>query len=139
MFLDNFFKLVRTCNLFLFLFDPIFMVKVLFLGPAVVKAISFLWHLERWFRNNISFNLRTFHISGLVSIFLHIHPFGAGVDYICSFLQKTMPSLRVTEIELVMSKFPSVFQQELVGIGANMERRWKYAGFKTNHDLITQL
>ncbi|KAK7580055.1 hypothetical protein V9T40_000684 [Parthenolecanium corni] len=76
---------------------------------------------------------------GLVSIFLHIHPFGAGVDYICSFLQKTMPSLRVTEIELVMSKFPSVFQQELVGIGANMERRWKYAGFKTNHDLITQL
>lgn len=40
-----------------------------------------------------------------------------------------MPSLKVTEIEHLMSKFPSVFQQELVGIGANMERRWKYAGF----------
>ncbi|XP_065202254.1 ecto-NOX disulfide-thiol exchanger 2 isoform X2 [Planococcus citri] len=71
---------------------------------------------------------------GLISIFLHIHPFGAGVDYICSFLQKAMPSLKVTDVEQLLSKFPSVFQQELVGIGANMERRWKYAGFCSDND-----
>lgn len=73
-------------------------------------------------------------LTGLISIFLHIHPFGAGVDYICSFLQKTVPSLKVTEIEQMMSKFPSVFQQEVVGIGANMERRWKYVGFNIESD-----
>lgn len=67
--------------------------------------------------------------TGLISIFLHVHPFGAGVEYICSYLQKTIPMLRVTEIEHIMSRFPSVFQQEVVGIGANMERRWKYVGF----------
>ena len=31
-----------------------------------------------------------------------------------------------------MSRFPTVFRQELSGIGANMERRWQFAGFEAN-------
>ncbi len=75
-------------------------------------------------------------VAGLISIFLHIHPFGAGVDYICSFLQKILPPLKVTEIEFVLSKFPNVFQQEIVGIGASMERRWKYVGFRAENEIL---
>lgn len=71
------------------------------------------------------------NVSGLISIFLHVHPFGAGLDYIWSYLQKLDPSLRTSEVEMVMARFPSMFQQELSGIGANMERRWIYAGYRT--------
>lgn len=70
-------------------------------------------------------------VSGLISIFLHVHPFGAGLDYIWSYLQKLDPSLRTSEVEMVMARFPTMFQQELSGIGANMERRWIYAGYRT--------
>jgi hypothetical protein len=42
------------------------------------------------------------------------------------------PTLRPGEVESLMSRFPTVFRQELSGIGANMERRWQFAGFKTN-------
>uniref|UniRef100_A0A1B6FXR3 RRM domain-containing protein n=2 Tax=Cuerna arida TaxID=1464854 RepID=A0A1B6FXR3_9HEMI len=68
---------------------------------------------------------------GLISIFLHVHPFGAGVDYIWSYLQKLDPTLKTSEVETIMARFPSMFLQELSGIGANMERRWVYAGYKT--------
>lgn len=69
------------------------------------------------------------YFPGLISTFLHVHPFGAGIDYIWSYLQKVEPSLRTTEVESLMNRFPSVFRQELSGIGANMERKWIFAGF----------
>lgn len=69
---------------------------------------------------------------GLIAIFLHVHPFGAGVDYVWSFLQKLEPTLRPSEVESLMARFPLVFHQELSGIGANMERRWLFCGFKSN-------
>ncbi|CAH0386848.1 unnamed protein product [Bemisia tabaci] len=72
---------------------------------------------------------------GLISMFLHIHPFGAGVDYIWSFVQKLEPTLKPNEIETLMNRFPSIFLQELVGIGANMERRWQFIGFRPSLDL----
>lgn len=71
-------------------------------------------------------------IKGLISIFLHVHPFGAGVDYVWSFLQKLEPTLRPSEVESLMARFPLLFHQELSGIGANMERRWVFHGFKSN-------
>nr|CAD7432156.1 unnamed protein product [Timema monikensis] len=72
---------------------------------------------------------REARLIGLISTFLHVHPFGAGVDYIWSYLQKLDPTLRPGEVELLMSRFPTVFRQELSGIGANMERRWLFFGF----------
>jgi len=69
------------------------------------------------------------NVLGLTSAFLHIHPFGAGLDYVWSYLQKLEPTLRPTEVEALMTRFPQVFRQELSGIGANMERRWQFAGF----------
>lgn len=68
---------------------------------------------------------------GLIATFLHIHPFGASVDYVWSYLQKIDTGLRPNEVENLMLKFPQVFKQELSGIGANMERRWLFSGFNT--------
>ncbi|XP_071452186.1 ecto-NOX disulfide-thiol exchanger 2 [Hetaerina americana] len=72
---------------------------------------------------------RDARLIGLVSTFLHVHPFGAGVDYVWSYLQKIEPSLRPSDVEALLSRFPSLFRQELSGIGANMERKWLFAGF----------
>lgn len=68
---------------------------------------------------------------GIVSAFLNVHPFGAGLDYIWSYVSKLEANLRPSDIELLMSRFPTVFKQELVGIGANIERRWLFNAF--NH------
>jgi len=66
---------------------------------------------------------------GLIATFLHIHPFGASLDYVYYYLQKMEPGLRINEVESLMQRFPLVFKQELSGIGANMERRWQFSGF----------
>ncbi|XP_043673893.1 ecto-NOX disulfide-thiol exchanger 2 isoform X1 [Vespula pensylvanica] len=66
---------------------------------------------------------------GLIATFLHIHPFGASVDYLWSYLQKLEPGIKPNEVEVLMQRFPQVFKQELFGIGANMERRWQFSGF----------
>lgn len=66
---------------------------------------------------------------GLIATFLHIHPFGASVDYLWSYLQKMEPGIKPNEVEALMQRFPQVFKQELFGIGANMERRWQFSGF----------
>ncbi|CAH0546098.1 unnamed protein product [Brassicogethes aeneus] len=69
---------------------------------------------------------------GIISAFLNVHPFGAGLDYIWSYVSKIESNLRPQEIESVMSRFPTVFKQELVGIGANIERRWMFIAFTSN-------
>lgn len=76
-------------------------------------------------------NERDAKLIGIVSAFLNVHPFGAGLDYIWSYVSKMETNLRPSDIELLMSRFPTVFKQELVGIGANIERRWIFNAFKT--------
>ncbi|KAH1018868.1 ecto-NOX disulfide-thiol exchanger 2 [Dendroctonus ponderosae] len=61
---------------------------------------------------------------GIISVFLNVHPFGAGLDYITSYVNKSIHNLRPSDIETLMVKYPTVFKQDLIGIGANMERRW---------------
>lgn len=69
---------------------------------------------------------------GIISAFLNVHPFGAGLDYIWSYVSKLETNLRPSDIELLMNRFPTVFKQELVGIGANIERRWIFNAFNTS-------
>lgn len=70
---------------------------------------------------------------GIISAFLNVHPFGAGLDYIWSYVSKLEANLRPSDIELLMARFPTVFKQELVGIGANIERRWIFNAFSQNN------
>ncbi|KAJ8919902.1 hypothetical protein NQ315_006431 [Exocentrus adspersus] len=68
---------------------------------------------------------------GIISAFLNVHPFGAGLDYIWSYVSKIESNLRPADIESLMNRFPTVFKQELVGIGANIERKWIFNAFNS--------
>lgn len=79
----------------------------------------------------LQFNECDAKLVGIISAFLNVHPFGAGLDYIWSYVSKIESNLRPADIESLMSRFPSVFKQELVGIGANIERRWIFNAFSS--------
>ncbi|XP_062916771.1 ecto-NOX disulfide-thiol exchanger 2-like isoform X1 [Mobula hypostoma] len=66
---------------------------------------------------------------GIISTFLHVHPFGASIDYICSYLQRLDAKISPGEIEGLMTRLHHVFQQEISGVGASLEKRWKFSGF----------
>lgn len=85
--------------------------------------------------SNYQFNERDAKLVGIISTFLNVHPFGAGLDYIWSYVSKIETNLRPAEIESLMNRFPNVFKQDLVGIGANIERRWIFSAF--NGTMIT--
>lgn len=66
---------------------------------------------------------------GIISTFLHVHPFGASTDYVWSYVQKMEPQLSPNQVEDLLRKFPTVFIQEMSGVGANIERKWVFNGF----------
>ncbi|XP_055499773.1 ecto-NOX disulfide-thiol exchanger 2-like isoform X4 [Leucoraja erinacea] len=66
---------------------------------------------------------------GIISTFLHVHPFGASIDYMCSYLQRLDAKISPGEIEGLMMRLHHVFQQEISGVGASLEKRWKFSGF----------
>lgn len=66
---------------------------------------------------------------GLVSMFLHLHPEGASLDYLWSYVHTREPALQPCDVEVLLSKFPTLFLLEVTGVGATLERRWKFGGF----------
>lgn len=70
-------------------------------------------------------------IIGLVATFLVIHPFGASLDYVFSYVQRSAPHLRPKELEEILSRYGSTFSEEVTGVGAKIERKWKFCGFDT--------
>ncbi|XP_041076018.1 ecto-NOX disulfide-thiol exchanger 2-like isoform X8 [Polyodon spathula] len=67
---------------------------------------------------------------GIISTFLHVHPFGASIEYICSYLQRLDTKISTTEVETLLGRLPNTFQQEISGVGASLEKRWKFCGFQ---------
>ncbi|XP_017341279.1 ecto-NOX disulfide-thiol exchanger 2 isoform X6 [Ictalurus punctatus] len=67
---------------------------------------------------------------GIISTFLHVHPFGASIEYICSYLQRLDTKISTTEVETLLGRLPYTFKQELTGVGASLEKRWKFCGFE---------
>uniref|UniRef100_A0A4W4G3Z2 RRM domain-containing protein n=1 Tax=Electrophorus electricus TaxID=8005 RepID=A0A4W4G3Z2_ELEEL len=68
--------------------------------------------------------------TGIISTFLHVHPFGASIEYICSYLQRLDTKISTTEVETLLARLPCTFRQELTGVGASLEKRWKFCGFE---------
>ncbi|XP_043830128.1 ecto-NOX disulfide-thiol exchanger 2 isoform X2 [Dromiciops gliroides] len=66
---------------------------------------------------------------GIISTFLHVHPFGASIEYICSYLQRLDTKICTSEVESLMSRLQCTFKQEMTGVGASLEKRWKFCGF----------
>ncbi|KAI8489638.1 Ecto-NOX disulfide-thiol exchanger 2 [Branchiostoma belcheri] len=67
---------------------------------------------------------------GVLSSFLHVHPFGASVEYMWSYLQRLELTVTPAELEELLISLPRCFCQELFGIGATLEKRWKFTGFE---------
>ncbi|XP_077987331.1 ecto-NOX disulfide-thiol exchanger 2-like [Glandiceps talaboti] len=68
---------------------------------------------------------------GLLATFLHVHPFGASVEYLWSYISRLDSKVSPADVEDLMIKLPTVFEQELFGVGATLEKRWKFCGFET--------
>jgi len=66
----------------------------------------------------------------VIATFLNVHPFGAGTDYIWSYLLRVDPSIKYTEVEQLMEKYSTCFCMEVDGVGANLARKWKLVAFK---------
>ncbi|XP_034037789.1 ecto-NOX disulfide-thiol exchanger 2-like isoform X1 [Thalassophryne amazonica] len=67
---------------------------------------------------------------GIISTFLHVHPFGASIEYICSYLQRLDTKISTAEVEALLCRLPCTFRQELTGVGASLEKRWNFCGFQ---------
>lgn len=67
---------------------------------------------------------------GLVCCFLHVHPTGASLDYIWSYLHRLGVVCRVSELETLLEKMSVIFRQEVSGVGATIERRWHFTGYR---------
>ncbi|KAJ8256120.1 hypothetical protein COCON_G00199840 [Conger conger] len=67
---------------------------------------------------------------GIVSTFLHVHPFGANIEYLWSYIQRLDAQVSAGELERLMVRLPRMFRQELSGVGATLEKRWKFCGFE---------
>ncbi|GFX52603.1 ecto-NOX disulfide-thiol exchanger 1 [Trichonephila clavipes] len=68
----------------------------------------------------------------LMSIFLLVHPFGANIDYICSYLLQTHPAVTKIDIETLLKKFPNSFKEVSTEIGVTLEKKWKYVAFDSS-------
>lgn len=68
-------------------------------------------------------------IISLVSTFLVVHPFGASTDYIWSYVNRIAPKLRPKGLEELLVRHSGLFAEEITGVGAQIERKWKFCGF----------
>lgn len=68
---------------------------------------------------------------GLISCFLHVHPSGASVDYIWSYLHQLGVSTRTSELEDLMERLSVLFSLEMTGVGATIEKKWQFLGYRS--------
>merc|ERR1719147_144802 len=60
----------------------------------------------------------------VISTFLNVHPFGAGTEYIWSYLLRLDPGIQYRDVETLLEKYPSCFTMEVEGVGASLSRKW---------------
>ena len=74
-------------------------------------------------------------LTALVSTFLHVHPFGATIDYIWSYLNRLDVKIRSSELEELIERFPRVFAEETSTVGT-LEKKWKFIGFDPERKIL---
>lgn len=73
--------------------------------------------------------LKDARLIGLISSFLHMHPGGADIDYICSYLLEMDPSIDSRDIENLLERYPAFFKEKSRGSGSKLYRKWYFTGF----------
>lgn len=70
------------------------------------------------------------HVICLVSTFLVVHPFGASLDTIHSYIQCMVGNqLRPNELEKILRQHSGIFREENINMGAATQRHWMFCGF----------
>ena len=73
--------------------------------------------------------------AAVVSTFLHVHPSGANIDYIWSYLSRLDIKIRSSELEDLLEKYPAVFRGDQGAFGGSAhETKWKFVGY--SNDLV---
>ncbi|KOB78100.1 Ecto-NOX disulfide-thiol exchanger 1 [Operophtera brumata] len=67
---------------------------------------------------------------GVMSAFLQVHPHGASLDYVLSYVRALFPSVSQASVHQVLQKHTDVFERTTSGVGACIEHRWSFAAFK---------
>ncbi|XP_061826849.2 ecto-NOX disulfide-thiol exchanger 1 isoform X1 [Nerophis lumbriciformis] len=80
-------------------------------------------------RRNVVLSEKEALLLGVISTFLHVHPFGANLEYLWSYMQRLDSKVSAGQLERLMVRLPLMFRQELSGVGATLEKRWKFCGF----------
>ncbi|XP_062555389.1 ecto-NOX disulfide-thiol exchanger 2 [Armigeres subalbatus] len=70
----------------------------------------------------------------LVSAFLVVHPHGASIDYIWSYVNRYVPELKSKQVEEVLQRYSDLFREEMSGVGAKIVRNWKFSGFECKEE-----
>ncbi|CAH2091238.1 unnamed protein product [Euphydryas editha] len=68
---------------------------------------------------------------GVMSAFLQVHPQGASLDYVVSYVRALFPTVSQATIHHVLQKHDEVFAQTTSGVGANIENRWTFVAFSS--------
>lgn len=76
-----------------------------------------------------------FFFQGLVSCFLHVHPNGASVDYIWSYLSQLSVNTRTSELEELLLRLPMLFKLNMSGVGAGIEKKWQFVAYSNTSSL----
>ncbi|XP_033760867.1 ecto-NOX disulfide-thiol exchanger 2-like [Pecten maximus] len=81
--------------------------------------------------NSLNITEKEAKLIGLICCFLHVHPNGASVDYIWSYLHQLGVSSRTSELEDLMERLPVLFKLVMSGVGATIEKRWQFLGYQS--------
>ncbi|KAJ2944302.1 hypothetical protein O0L34_g18288 [Tuta absoluta] len=66
---------------------------------------------------------------GVMSAFLQVHPQGASLDYVVSYVRALFPRTTQADVHHVLQKHGDVFARSTTGVGACIEHRWAFVGF----------
>ncbi|XP_049874415.1 ecto-NOX disulfide-thiol exchanger 2 isoform X2 [Pectinophora gossypiella] len=67
---------------------------------------------------------------GIMSAFLQVHPQGASLDYVVSYVRAMFPNVSQANVHHVLQKHDDVFKRTTSGVGANIEHRWSFIAFQ---------
>ncbi|KAH9637150.1 hypothetical protein HF086_016172 [Spodoptera exigua] len=72
---------------------------------------------------------------GVMSAFLQVHPQGASLDYVVSYVRALFSQVSQATIHHVLQKHTDVFERTTSGVGANIENKWNFIAFNKNKNI----
>ncbi|CAH0746693.1 unnamed protein product [Diatraea saccharalis] len=65
----------------------------------------------------------------VLTAFLLVHPLGATLDYIVSYVRSMIPGVTHDAVNSVLQNYTDIFRRKTTGVGSNIEHKWEYVTF----------